>query len=502
MHEIEQRSVLTRDEEPEVFSSLKLAEPSEQVNVVLDEQMLTIQGRRTPAVQIRLSAVDSVHHHSTNLVPLWLLGLGCVSFLIGYRIMIPPLYRWSFMLTGLAVLFARLGTKKPTLTLQTAQGNSHVLFGNDSNLLLLSLMVNKLLKGYSLKQARESLLHYDGQGMDGFASNAVPAALILPEPIGQPNSLDAFLSQQEGLEAVEILPDTFQPEWMPTHDPQPTEQPPLIPSFLDTTWNPETPELPQRYSSDHRPSPVPHPVLIPQAPPMHQTGEQTSTSFMNTGDVLPSFWGRDTVHIPQLQSEDEVEASDADESLIAIDAELMEFFEAETEIEAKSPQKAPQPMQRNIHFRTEEPVLQPRLPSSMANSSLQPKPSRRGGLRSNPKLGFFSRVRNIAKVIMSNATGPQQPSPFARTNTAGALREQAQVANTEQSNELIDRLGADQGGVLEEETVHRLKEKAGAILATAQRISDQESHNLDQLSFADLTPTIEDETPRVRELED
>ena len=62
MHEIGQRSVPTSETDTEVFSSLRLAESSERVNIHLDERMLSIQGRRTTAIDVRMGAIDTVQH--------------------------------------------------------------------------------------------------------------------------------------------------------------------------------------------------------------------------------------------------------------------------------------------------------------------------------------------------------------------------------------------------------------------------------------------------------
>ncbi len=44
MHEIGQESVPTSESDTEMFTSLRLAEPSERATISLDERMLTIQG--------------------------------------------------------------------------------------------------------------------------------------------------------------------------------------------------------------------------------------------------------------------------------------------------------------------------------------------------------------------------------------------------------------------------------------------------------------------------
>ena len=114
MREIGQETVPTSETDKEVFLSLRLAEPSDRVKITLDERMLSIEGRRNATIDMRLHAISTMKHHSTNLVPAWLVGLGLALIWIGYRLMVPPTYRLAFMGAGGALVVARLVTKKPT----------------------------------------------------------------------------------------------------------------------------------------------------------------------------------------------------------------------------------------------------------------------------------------------------------------------------------------------------------------------------------------------------
>ena len=69
MREIGQETVPTSETDKETFLSLRLAEPSERVKITLDERMLTIEGKRNATIDMRLNAISTMKHHSTNLVP-------------------------------------------------------------------------------------------------------------------------------------------------------------------------------------------------------------------------------------------------------------------------------------------------------------------------------------------------------------------------------------------------------------------------------------------------
>ena len=150
MYEIGQETVPTGETDREVFLSLRLAEPSERVRVTLDDCMLSIEGKRNATVDMRLHAIATMKHHSSNLVPAWLIFLGLALVWIGYRVMFPPLYRLVFIASGSALVIARVLTKKPTLTIQTTSGDTHVLFGNERALNRLSFMYHLLVNNNSM----------------------------------------------------------------------------------------------------------------------------------------------------------------------------------------------------------------------------------------------------------------------------------------------------------------------------------------------------------------
>ena len=488
MHEIGQRSVPTSGMDTEVFSSLRLAESSERVNIHLDERMLSIQGRRTTGIDVRMGAIDTVQHHSTNLIPAWLVVLGAAFIHIGYRLMEPPLYRLTFIGLGVLFIMARFITKQPTFTIHASSGDSHVLFGNEATLHRLGFMVNKVLKGKSIEEARTNYEAILAASYGGWDDSDILPAPDLPVVIHQPASINRLLLPDEA-GGVDSAVTEEEMEWLPT-DESATPTPTLFPSFLATYHGQQSQAETSTYSADHRPGPVAHPILLPLhsvAPPMHQAiGVPIATE---SPQPLPSFWGRSEVHIPSQQQPNE-DSEDSTEGLM-LDAELLDdIIEVEESSEPQS--QLPQAPQ----------VLKTREPRRIEDTPFTPR--RVTGFRSRPPQGrgFLRRIRDVSASLLGNSIGPSRPSPFGTSETSSALREHTE-SNTPPNEEILGRLSVENGGLLEREDADRIAARGRAILAAAEDLTDDYQENLDNLSFGDLTPTkSEDEAIHVRRLDD
>lgn len=496
MHEIGQESVPTSESDTEMFTSLRLAEPSERATISLDERMLTIQGKRSSAINVRVGAIDSVQHHSSNLVPNWLLMMGIVSIWVGWRYMVPPVYQWSFMLLGGAAIFARIFTRQPTVTIQTASNDTHVLFGNEHVLRHLTFMVNKLLKGKSLAYARLAWNSVDRTHQE--QEGLIPAP-ELPVVINRPLPIDMFLSSLGEGELDEAVPyvQEQEPEWMPTHSPEPS-QPTILPSFLSTWHSEQAAAERATYPADHHPVPVHLPVLEPQRRPlMHQESDRPPHEYRAPQPFLPSFFGQDEVHIPQRTEE----ILEEEEEPILLDAELIPFIDtipAGDEVET-----LPLPRQ-NITLERERPLLQPRKPRDPDRSSFRPRhrPQSRPRTAASPR-GFLSQLRKVATEILSGTKAPSRPSPYGTSTTSSALREQAQQAHDEQTGEVLRNLSSENGGVFGQDEMERLQEKVETMLATVGEMdSERRPPDLDDVSFADLKASVPEDDRRVRQLDD
>ena len=471
MREIGQETVPTSETDREIFLFLRLAEPSERVKITLDERMLSIEGKRNATIDMRLHAISTMKHHSTNLVPGWLVVLGLSLIWIGYRLMVPPTYRLAFVAGGSALIAARLLTKKPTLTVQTSSGDTHVLFGNERTLNRLSFMFHHLINNKSMAEVRAKLKAIEDEVGAGWREEE-PLPIQRPNPLHVPTAVNQFLAASGEGTAPQPAHE-LEPDWMPTNDPEPVAAGVLgfIPSF-----QPVMAASPTVYPPDHRPAPIQHPVLLPQpTPPMYQGLPS------NAGPTfLPSFYGREGVHVPGHHQE--ITEEDTDELELYLDAEL--FGEDEETIEISVEEASPSGAL--IPPDPPETRLRPRTRTSLEHSPFRPRRTEALKPRERRSGGVISRIRDRSSDFFGRAAELTRASPFATTETSGALREQAAEAAQSSNGRVMGSLSREHGGVMAPEEVDRLRLREEMLLTTAEELNRTEEGRLETMSFSDL----------------
>jgi len=483
MREGEQGSVPTSVDEAEVFTSLRLAEPQEKVEIALDERMLSIHGKRKATINLRLGAIDSLEHHSTTLMPMWITVLGGVLVWIGWRIMVAPLHRFMFLLAGVLFLLSRYITSKPTITIHTSSREAYVVFGDERTLARLGYMVNQLLKGKSLAKARAMLAALEGEmGMD-WAPLTQPVP-IEPVVIQQPATVNRFLAEGASVadETDEEALDS--PEWLPTDDPAPlpaTVFHTIVPGYLVDQHHLNN----RHYPTDHRPGLLDQPVLQPSTPttppPMHQTAPNQASQ--TPYQPIPSFWSPDAVHIPHRPTD-----IPPDEEEETKEVELLTFEPEQTPPSETTPslQRSPtNPVSPSLRQREVRPLAHRTVPRRL---NILRKKAPRSSLQSR----IPGRLRRTSHDFLRLAVGPGRPSPFSTSESSAAMREQAQ-RNTPPNQEVLRSLSAEHGGDLNPEDAERYHSRAQQLLAEAALLSEGGRDELEGLSFSDLTPSKDEE---------
>ena len=83
------------------------------------------------------------------------------------------------------------------------------------------------------------------------------------------------------------------------------------------------------------------------------------------------------------------------------------------------------------------------------------------------------------------------------------MREHAQIAQEQQTGEILQSLSSENGGAFEPAEMERIRERVGTMLATVDELDTElQPSSLDEISFADLMPSAHDETTKVRQLDD
>ena len=193
----------------EVFSSLRLAGFDGICKAVLDESRLLLERRTGHTLNIRLESIARMRHHTTPLVPRWLFGIGLFLIYAAWRVFIPPTQYWFFGSGGLIVIIWAMG-RRPTLTIDSNDGDCHTLFGNDASLMRMAALAHRLQDGQSLEEAREGLAFLSRE-TDYPGTKAIVDQLIQesePEPLISNPSISAIID--EGPKEVDLI---LPPQW-------------------------------------------------------------------------------------------------------------------------------------------------------------------------------------------------------------------------------------------------------------------------------------------------
>ncbi len=178
----------------EVFSSLRLAGFDGRCKAVLDATRLVLERRSGHTLNLKHEAVARMRHHTTPLIPRWMFGIGLFFIYAAWRVFLPPAQFW-FLGVGSAIILGWALGRRPTLTIDTTNGDCHTLYGNDLSLMRITALVQRLQDGQTLDEAREGLDLLMKEA-DFPATKAVVERLEAesePEPLIPNPSIPAFL---------------------------------------------------------------------------------------------------------------------------------------------------------------------------------------------------------------------------------------------------------------------------------------------------------------------
>ena len=211
----------------EVFSSLRLSGFDGRCKAVLDSSRLILERRSGHTLNLMHDAVARMRHHTTPLIPRWLFGIGLFLIYAAWRVFLPPAQYW-FLGIGSAIILGWALGRRPTLTIDTTNGDCHTLYGNDASLMRMTALVQRLQDGQTLDEAREGLA-FLMRTTDFPATNAVEERLVAesePEPLLASASITTYLGDEsdEKEELPPVWPGSIAGSAVVSNEPEHTEQ--------------------------------------------------------------------------------------------------------------------------------------------------------------------------------------------------------------------------------------------------------------------------------------
>ena len=126
------------------------------LKAVLCERQLLLERNTGHSLSLRYDQIVRMRHRQLPLIQPWLLITGLLLVISAGRIISGSLSYWVGALGGSIILLWIIG-RKPVLTIDTQNGDSHSLFGLDITLLKIRIIIERVQDGMSLKNAKEGL---------------------------------------------------------------------------------------------------------------------------------------------------------------------------------------------------------------------------------------------------------------------------------------------------------------------------------------------------------
>ena len=133
---------------------LRLVGEGGKARASLSNSRVSFEFKNGNCLEFRYDSVARMQHHNTTLVPAWIAFIGVCALYASWRIITPADLRVFAFLFGVVLISSWGLTKRPTLTLDMLLGDCHVIYGNDSKLLELSMLIGRMNEGMTLEQAK------------------------------------------------------------------------------------------------------------------------------------------------------------------------------------------------------------------------------------------------------------------------------------------------------------------------------------------------------------
>jgi len=142
--------------ESELFDNLSLVGVSGRFCGILTERQLTFQDFSGFGIRIKLSNIDTLRNINLASLPTGFLTIGGLGTWVGLQVLSPPI-GWVVSAIGLAAVTLYLTMKTPVLSIETNGGEKHLVTGSQSELLRLCMMVDRVMHGSTIEDAKKGL---------------------------------------------------------------------------------------------------------------------------------------------------------------------------------------------------------------------------------------------------------------------------------------------------------------------------------------------------------
>ena len=487
------------------FRSLSLGGVRGKVRATLNDNQLSFESKSGQALDIKINAIQRIHHHNTTLVPGWLAVVGLICIWVAWRGVTGKLQA-LFGAAGIVLSASHLITRRPTLTIDTKAKDCHTIFGSDLAMMKLCALIQQLQNGLTISEAKSVVDEIVSDSEYPRSINSEVAEVIpTPAEIFPSNSIVSFIDSMEDY-ADNSLPsaeenheneivDLDLPMWDDETVQEEIQMPPGLMErsrqnlvtqrnqIIQNGW--QSPESRPVYNNVHRTDigDAPSYGMIEQnthvASNYPPANTPVSTPLPN--NFLPSFYGATGAHIPSTNTHEFVVP---DSPLIPEEAEqtksLVEASRKEEIIEASIIPEDNEPP--SVKY----PSLS-RLKSMPVKSRLKVKQG---------KPGRMSARNIISELLLNPAMGGASKLTRRirrkRNQTTESLRVQSENNRQAQIAESIQNIAKSNGGVVREDQIDAMLSHISPRLSMPSTFSQCVSSGSKARDDVEAIPRIDD----------
>jgi len=156
MHSNEPEKARPDGMEGETFSTFKLAGSHGNLRTVLTQEDILLELNNGNYLRLSHNKVEAMRHHQFHIVPHW---CGVIAMLMIYsslRILTGVIQIWVGLI-GIGIIISWLGFRKSALTIDSGEGGTYTLFGNDLDLIKFRVIAERVKDGITLEKAIEGV---------------------------------------------------------------------------------------------------------------------------------------------------------------------------------------------------------------------------------------------------------------------------------------------------------------------------------------------------------
>ena len=179
----------TEKRRSELVGGLYLVGARGKFCALITERQLTIERFDGKGVRLDLSAIDRMRHLKIPMLPSGSILLGLIAIYLGITTIVAPI-SWLAVGIGASIILANVVSRYSILAIETGSGDRHLISGNESNLLKLCLIVDRVRHGSPIEEALLGLENLESE---------VPVFPSIRDANGQ-------LGQNSGISLPEYIP--------------------------------------------------------------------------------------------------------------------------------------------------------------------------------------------------------------------------------------------------------------------------------------------------------